>query len=655
MGSTSLKETVPKPTENSYRLSLKMDIALDHFDKLAHRRDARRRVKSWPETRILLEDSLQLQGGAVLFEGPREIIRADESEEIAGALRRMERAVASGCYVVGFFSYELGYVLEPRLRPLLPVDRRVPLLWFGVFDRARDLNRYDCMTLLTAEDNTSCELSDFRFSLDREAYYSRFQAVKDYIAQGDIYQLNLTLKSKFGWAGSPLALYRDLRTAQPVAYGALLETPEFDVISASPELFLTLRDGIATTRPMKGTATRGHTADEDAELKKWLRADLKSRAENLMIVDLMRNDLGRVSEIGSVEVTDLFTVETYPSLHQMTSGVRARLRAGTRLEELLVSLFPPGSIIGAPKVRAQEIIAELETEPRGIYTGAIGMIAPNGNMRFNVAIRTLTLWPDGSGEIGIGAGVVQDSEPQAEYDESLLKMKFLNTTTADFELIETLRWDAGAVSPLAGYVLLERHMDRLRTSAEHFGYTCPDQAVREALVEVAKTFDKSCYRIRLLLSHAGDFSITPTAMTEPQPNDVMRYVTSPTRINSANEFLYHKTTKRKLYDREHAEFSESYGCDEVIYLNERGELSEGSRTNIFLEFDIPDGDADIAPLSTPAIDSGLLPGTLRAELLENGTAVEAVLTLEDLHRAKTVYLGNSVRGLLRAESAHIPT
>ncbi len=584
---------------------------------------------------VLIDDSRSPEGLSFWFDAPERVIATSDPGGVASSLAEMEAALDAGAYLAGFFAYELGYLFEPRLRPLLPRTRHTPLLWFGVFDAPLELANTEIDGRLRNGQSADCGISEPLFTMGREDYRARFGRVKKYIAAGDIYQLNLTFKARFAFEGSPRALYADLRAKQPVGYGALIEAPDFAVISASPELFLERGTDNVLTRPMKGTAKRGLTLEQDRAMRHWLQADPKSRAENLMIVDLMRNDLGRVAETGSVTVSDIFTVEPYATLHQMTSGVRARLRPDVALDTLIKSIFPPGSVTGAPKLRAMEIIAELEGEPRGVYTGAVGMFAPNGCARLNVAIRTLTLDTGGRGEIGIGSGIVQDSEADDEYDECLLKLRFLREPVRTFELIETLRHDPGE-----GYYLLERHLERLSDSAAYFGYSFDQQAIAARLQAKAQTFGSNCQRVRLLLSPHGSASISSIAIDGPAEPAAMSFVLSGQRTDTDDVFLYHKTTRRELYDGEHARLTQHYSCDEVLFLNERGELAEGSRTNIFVKRG--------GMLLTPALSCGLLPGTLRAELLASGEATEAILYPSHLETADEVFLGNSVRGLVPA-------
>ena len=585
---------------------------------------------------VLLDNSTRLDAVSMLFEHPVEIIRADQPSDVDSALAAIQASLANGLHAAGFFSYELGYLLEPKLVHLLPTTRSMPLLWFGLYTQPREMTGAEVQAWLTAEAIGNPTLGALAHTWDSTSYLQRFDEVQNNIRAGDIYQLNLTFKAKFNLQGSPLALYRDLRLKQRVLYGCLVDTGDVTILSASPELFIAQHDRTIETRPMKGTAPRAGTQDGDTDVRQALASDIKSRAENLMIVDLMRNDLGRIADLGSVSVTDLFTVETFKTLHQMTSGVRATLKADVGIVDILKAIFPPGSITGAPKIRAMELIRKLETEARGVYCGAIGRFSPDGNALFNVAIRTAVIARNGSGEMGIGSGVVADSVGTKEYAECLLKMKFLTDPVRRFELIETMLYE-----PPHGIWLLDEHMKRLQTSAIYFGFSCDLERVKAALDAAIANHKSERLRVRLLLGEDGDVSVTITPQPRATDDAVMRYVVSDTRLASSDLFLYHKTTRRDLYDQEWKHFSETLGADEVIYLNERGELAEGSRTTIFLERD--------GKLETPTLDTGLLPGTLRASLLAQGRAVERRLTIDDLNQADAVYLGNSVRGLVRAE------
>ncbi len=606
------------------------------------------------EAFVLLDDSLTAGGQALLFQNPVEVVRCDAPANAGKALQRLEELNAAGYHLAGLFSYELGYLFESRLQGLL--DSGVespgptsPLIWMAAFEVPKVIDANTLQSHL--EPQGDYEISALKQSISRNDYIAKIERIRDYIAAGDVYQINYTFKYDFNFTGDPLALYHSLRKKQPVAHGALIHDPGvegggFDLLSFSPELFFQREGDQIRTRPMKGTAARGLDNDGDAAQADWLRNDEKSRAENLMIVDLLRNDIGRIAETGSVEVSDLFTVETYRTVLQMTSGITAKLRESVGLRDILRNIFPCGSITGAPKVRAMEIIHELEPQPRGVYTGAIGMIAPNGDGRFNVAIRSLMIGQekDGpentvrKGEMGIGSGIVYDSNPADEYEECLLKGRFLTDPMEDFELIETLIW-----WPDDGYHLLEYHLDRLEDSARYFGFRHEPAAAAEALDNAAKAFSNGHHRVRLLLDRTGRISITSAPLPPQAPSSTFTYVISNQRIDSRDPFFRHKTTRRQLYDGEHARLSKLTGCDEVLFLNERDELVEGSRTNVFLERD--------GMLVTPPLTSGALPGTLRRALIEDDPQVasEAVLTLRDLETTMRVLFGNSVRGLQQAK------
>ena len=599
------------------------------------------------ETFVLLDNSSGSTRPSLLFCDPVEVVEAWQPEAVPDALARIEKGLGDGLHAAGFFAYELGYVLEPRLAPLLKAERNVPLLWLGLYREPTAMSNVQVQDWLRARTSGSYQFTDVTHAWSATQYQSRFEEVIEKIRAGDIYQLNLTFKARFRLSGSPLAFYRDLREKQPVAYGGIVDTGDVTVLSASPELFIEQRGRIIETRPMKGTSPRGVDEADEAEKRRILASDEKQRAENLMIVDLMRNDLGRLAETGSVEVTELFTVETYRTLLQMTSTVRATLREDVTMAQLLGAIFPPGSVTGAPKIRAMELIGAYETEARGVYCGAIGHISPaapgrDSSALFNVAIRTPVVFRDGTGEMGIGSGVVYDSEGSKEYAECLLKMKFLTDPPLRFELIETLLHEPEAAGARGVYWLLERHVSRLSASARHLGFGYDEAKVRRALADAVAGRERERLRVRMLLARDGSVTVT-TAEQPPQPaGAVMRYIVSPTHISSTDPFLAHKTTRRELYDGEWKRYHDEAGADEVVYLNERGELAEGSRTNIFIERD--------GRLLTPPLSAGLLPGTLRADLIASGRAVEAVLTEADLASGDPVFLGNSVRGLVRAEA-----
>ena len=594
---------------------------------------------------VLTETNLNDADARTLYRAPQQIIRADNIDQVSAALVELDQALAAGRHCAGYFSYELGYALEPRLNGLMPLDCALPLLWFGVFEEAEQLTEQGAREFLEEQTISTHRLSAFTPGWTGAEYETRFKRVQEMISAGDIYQLNLTFPVNFSCEGSPISLYQELRMRQKVSHGALISTPEFNILSASPELFLTVRDGSVEARPMKGTAPRAPMLGEDREIINWLRHDEKSRAENLMIVDLMRNDISRISVPGSVSVSDLYTVETYPTLHQMTSGIKARLKDDLSFSEIVRSIFPSGSITGAPKIRAMELISEYEAAGRGVYTGAIGAVSPCGAMHFNVAIRTVVIMADGTGQIGIGSGLVADSEIDHEYQECLLKMRFLTERYEPFQLIETLLYERCGDLTKGGFALLDRHMDRLKASAEYFQFQFDEVEILAALDREVTSRQNAlladiALRVRLLLGRDGEISVSATAIDKPAPDKVMRFTLSSVPVNSEDVFFYHKTTRRALYDREYKRGRQELGVDEVVFFNEHGYVTEGCISNIFIEKQ--------GRLYTPHISAGLLSGTLRAELLESGRAVEAVLRLEDLAAADAIFLGNSVRGLLKA-------
>lgn len=583
--------------------------------------------------RVILDDARPGRHHLRVFERPARIIRADAPEEVADALGSIATEQAAGRHVAGYFSYELGYALEPKLAPLMPVHRAVPLLWFGVFERAEDVT--DPAGWFAAHAAGRAYTGPLAHDWRAEDYAPRFARTHAYIEAGDIYQANLSFRSRFAFAGDPLALYRDLRGRAAGAHCAFVDDGTHQILSLSPELFFDLTaDGALTAKPMKGTSPRGTDAADDARAKAALQASAKDRAENLMIVDLLRNDLGRIAVTGSVSVENLFTVETYPTLHTMVSTVRARLRPGSDAGAIVRALFPCGSVTGAPKIRAMEIINALEQSPRGVYCGAIGHFAPDGAARFNVAIRTLTISgaiAGARGELGIGGAVVHDSTNASEYAECLLKARYFENARKPIGLIETLRW-----SPDDGFVRGALHLERMEQSAAALGLLFDRDAAQTAMDNAVRGAG-GAQRVRLTLDEAGVFACTTAPLTETQS---WRYVVSPLRLSSGDALARHKNNWREIYEGELARLSAETGCDEVLFLNECGELVESARANLFVRIS--------GVLFTPPLSSGPLPGCLRRELLARGECAERVLTLDDLDRADAVYFGNSLRGLVLA-------
>jgi para-aminobenzoate synthetase/4-amino-4-deoxychorismate lyase len=587
------------------------------------------------------DDSLSApeQAHSTLLSELEDTIVCGDPSEIEAGLARMEAAAAAGRHVAVVADYELGYWLEPTSF-CRPDSSRQPLLFGYVFRRVQHLDGNEVTAFLAAHQASLppsrriAGIADLQSALAEAGYLTAVRRILDYIVAGDCYQVDFTFPLHFRHYGDPLVLYAKLRQAQPVRHGAYLQLPGRTLLSLSPELFMERRGDRLTTQPMKGTAPRGADVRKDAAHHDELAASEKNRAENLMIVDLIRNDLGRIATLGSVRVDRLFEIEPYPTVWQMTSTVSAEA-PGASLATIFRALFPCGSVTGAPKIRAMQIAAELEPGPRGVYTGAIGCLRPSGDFSFNVPIRTLTLQPDGTGTMGIGSGIVADSDPASELLECQWKARFLTDLAAEFQLIETLRLDPASRQP---YPLLETHLERLTASARYFAFRCDADRVRTALLAHARALGaKGPQRTRLLLEKNGDIGIhsTPIAAANGPVSTVMALQ----RIDFRDLFRFHKTTVRHEYEAELKRLAVLPEVFDAIFCNERGELCEGARSNIYLSID--------GVLHTPPESAGLLNGVMRRQLLRDQPMpiVERTLYPDDLKRAEALYISNAVRGL----------
>jgi para-aminobenzoate synthetase / 4-amino-4-deoxychorismate lyase len=629
-------------------------------------------VEAEPGT-VLLEGASSQQSDSKeepwtrLFTAPLYVCTASQPDQVPALFAEIERAVAAGHCAAGFFSYECGVAFEPKAK-VRAGSELAPLAWFGIYDRAYIFDHETGAFAGELPENLKSALEQAgtlpkqplslaanqpeaplaaEFALTEAEYARRIAAIHEWIRAGDVYQLNFTAPFRLEAAESAAVLYRQLRSRQPAQYSAFVHWQRRrHILSFSPELFFRIDDAATasegrrvTTRPMKGTAPRGRTTKEDREIADWLSNDEKNRSENLMIVDLIRSDLGRVARFGTVHAENLFAVERLPTLWQMTSTVTAELRNDASFESIFRALFPSGSITGAPKVRAMQLIAELEDTLRGVYTGSIGFFSHQQTV-FNVAIRTLEL-DRARATMGVGSGIVIDSEPTAEYRECLLKAEFLTRATRprpgdDFSLIETMLWKGC-------YPLLDLHFDRLADSAEYFDFICGRDDVKAALDAHAREFsDAEPRRVRLLLARDGSMQIADERLPAQVPPDTISQVCiAAARTDPSDAFLYHKTTHRLLYAAAFDAASRA-GYADMLFFNLNGELTEGAISNVFVEKD--------GRWFTPPVKCGLLPGVYRRHLLATRPEIEErLITEQDLRDADAVYLANAVRGLRRVE------
>ena len=572
-------------------------------------------------------------GGALLLTDRRRCYAFAGAGDPLVAFRAIDGALADGQWVVLAADYELGASFE---RALPPVPCRRPPLRAWAFADSRRLDAPAVDAFLSEqlanlpEHQRLAGIAELSPGVDAPQYAARVGQILHWIGDGDCYQINLTFPLTFQLYGHPLALYAGLRERQPVRYGGYVCTSEETILSFSPELFFERSGSRVLARPMKGTAARGRTLLEDQANCAALLSSAKERAENVMIVDLLRNDLGRLARPGKVCVEALCEAEAYPTLWQMVSAVAADL-PGVSLADLFAALFPCGSIAGAPKIRAMQRISELEEVSRGLYTGALGWLAPDGDCRFNVAIRTIEVGPQQQARLGVGSGIVVDADPAREYAECLLKASFLTSFDPGFELVETLRLESGA------YPLLSVHLERLQASARCLGFGCVLADVSSALAAAAAVRQDGVFRVRLTLAHDGGCRLVVSPLLGDQ-QQAWRVVLATEVLPDDDYLRRHKTTARALYDRTLAALAARPTVFDAIFFNSRGEVCEGARSNVFVERQ--------GVLLTPPLTCGLLPGVLRRTLLDSGRAVEQVLRREDLLQGAAVYVGNALRGLL---------
>jgi len=586
-----------------------------------------------------------------IFTAPVKFICCFDEKHVFDAILEIENVLQKGYYVAGFMSYEAGFCFED----IAPLDsvignnsdfQNFPLLWFGVYEEpivydhknecfCNSENLEERLARYVPPKGKFHRIENIEANIEREDYIQDILSIKDAIARGDTYQVNYTFKHKFDFDGDVKSLFLNLCMKQSVSYAAFIRSMDKDIISLSPELFFRREGNEIVVKPMKGTIERGIDNDGDRSKADELHNSIKNRAENVMIVDLLRNDLGRISKMGSVKVEKLYEVEKYETLFQMTSTIRSVLEDNISWVDIFRKIFPSGSITGAPKIITMRIINSLEKEPRRIYTGSIGYIAPDNNSVFNVVIRTILLdRANNHGEMGIGSGIVYDSDPELEFEECLLKADFLTSEYLDFQLIETMLWQKGR------FYLLELHLNRLEESSKYFQFHYDKNYVLQILEKESKKFQHDeKFKVRLLLHKSGLATVSSTKLDDDVSSGIKRVIFSPIKTEQNNRFLYHKTTNRDLYNTEF-ERARSLGYYDILFTNRKNEVTEGAISNIFIK--------NKNKFYTPPIKSGLLNGVFRQHMFEQNLPLEEkALFKEDIFNAEEVYLTNSVRGMVK--------
>jgi para-aminobenzoate synthetase / 4-amino-4-deoxychorismate lyase len=561
--------------------------------------------------------AINFKGFHLSVNQPERIMAAKTLDQVKPLLKEVESLWREGFYVVGFVSYEAGPAFDSKLK--VNKDNKLPFAWFAVFRKSDQKLDKQSEAYLAGEWKPDCS---------GETYQQAIQAIHHAIARGDTYQVNHTIRMQADFYGDAWGYYQHLAGLQS-GYNAYIDTGDYQILSMSPELFFRWEQDQLITKPMKGTAKRGRYQQEDILRSAQLLDSTKDRAENLMIVDLLRNDLGKIAVPGTVQVPALFEIERYSTVWQMTSTVEAKTAPSTTLTDIFSALFPCGSITGAPKRKTMELITSLEQSPREVYCGAIGYLKPDGEAVFNVGIRTIIIeQPSNKATYGVGGGITWDSTSGGEYEEVITKAKILEANPYTHQLLESIRLENGT------YPLMEKHLIRMLDSASYFDYPFPENEIKSQLALLSKQYPSGVHKIRLLLSLQGEIDIQAQQLQDvSQPIEA---TLAKTPISSKNVFLYHKTTNRKVYEEQKVA-----GFFDTLLWNEKEELTEFTIGNLVLELD--------GKLVTPPRDSGLLAGVMRAELLESGEVEERIVYREDLWRASAIWLVNSVRGWLKVK------
>ncbi|MCK2005881.1 aminodeoxychorismate synthase component I [[Brevibacterium] frigoritolerans] len=553
------------------------------------------------------------------FANPKKVITAHAIEDVLPQFQKVQEAIEQGNYAAGYVSYEAAPAFEQSFK--VKDGAKMPLLWFGIFDKPEE----EIPEKMTGAFN----LAEWQSETDSNAYRSGFQRIKSEIKKGNTYQVNYTMRLQSQFEGDDFAFFERLKRAQRSNYSAYLNVGSHRILSASPELFFRWEDGQLITRPMKGTVKRGTTLKGDQLNAEWLAASEKNQAENYMIVDLLRNDLGMIAEPGSVEVPQLKAIEKYPTVWQMTSTITADTNPGTTIIDIFKALFPCGSITGAPKIKTMEIIADIENSPREVYCGAIGFITPESEAVFNVPIRTVVIDKEtGKAEYGVGGGITWDSELSEEYDEAFLKAKLLTVERPAYKLLESIKLSDGE------YYLLNDHIDRMKHSAAYFDYQFSELYLRDQLQKYAEINHGTLQKVRVLLHENGEIEVLGQEIKPLDPE--FKAILAEAPISRGNPFLFHKTTNRDVYESFQMNNPD---FQDVLLWNEEGFITEFTNGNVVVKLN---GD-----LYTPPVESGLLAGTFRQELIRKEEIKVKNISKADLNNAEEIWFINSVRGKLK--------
>jgi len=574
------------------------------------------------ENEIFLHDNFNKRW--LHFNSPLKIITTNRISEVFNVIAEVEYLVNTKKYwAAGFVSYEAAKAFDKAMET--KTDDSFPFAWFGLYNKPVIIENIE------RPEQTKYELLLHK-NISDEEYKNAFEKIKLYIEQGDTYQINFTYRLLANSIYDPWAIFKKLVAHQSPGYSAYVNLKDYTICSASPELFFSLNGEIIESHPMKGTIDRGLTYSDDIKKSQELFQSAKDRAENLMIVDMVRNDLGRIADISSVKVEKLFNIEKYPTLWQMTSKVKAKNKAS--LSQIFQAMFPAASITGAPKISAMKIINELESSPRNIYTGTIGFISPEKQAQFNVAIRTLLINKnDNTLEYGVGGGIVWDSILEKEIEECNTKARILLSENPEFNLLETILW-----KPTDGYFILDLHLNRLEASASYFDYVFDRSFIVEELRKLTAEFDSSPHKVRLLLSRDGKLKLESSTFDNSENNKIYNIGLAKSFVKSDNVFLYHKTTNRLVYENA---LKNNPGFNDVILYNERNEITESTIANIIFESN--------GKFYTPPVNCGLLAGTYREWLIAKGKIEEIIIYKDQVDEFGNIYLINSVRGMYKVK------